>query len=54
MGQSISKASLASPLTLRYYLVNSRIDLIRYRLYTRCLYEDIYNSKKIIGKKEKV
>ena len=35
MGQSISKASSAPPLTLRDCLVNGRIDLTRYRLYAR-------------------
>ena len=45
MGQSISKASSAPPLTFRDCLVNGRIDSTCYRLYARHQYEDIYDSK---------
>ena len=44
MGQEISQAYSPPPLTLRDCLVDGQIDLTRYRLYARRVYENEYEN----------
>ena len=44
MGQDISKSFTPPPLSFRDCLVDGRIDLTRYRIYSRRQYEDAYND----------
>ena len=47
MGQNISKACAPPPLSLRDCIVNGKIDLTCYRLYTRRHYDHEYEQKKL-------
>ena len=49
MGQEISQAYTPSPLTLSDCLVNGKIDLTRYRLYSRRVYENEYEDSVIFN-----
>jgi hypothetical protein len=49
MGQEISQAHTPPPLTLRDCIVNGKIDLTRYRLYSRRVYENKYEDSVIFN-----
>jgi len=51
MGQEISKSYTPPPLTLRDCLVDGQIDLTRYRLYARRVYDNEYTDEIISQKK---
>ena len=53
MGQEISQAYTPPPLTLRDCLVDGQIDLTRYRLYARRVYENEYENLNVSNKKKR-
>ena len=53
MGKQISQACTPPPLTLCDCLVDSQIDLIRYRLYARRVYDNKYSDSLIFNTKKR-
>jgi len=53
MGQEISISYSPPPLTLRDCLVDGQIDLTRYRLYARRVYDNEYTDGNIVPKNKR-
>ena len=53
MGQDISKSYIPPPLSLRDCYVDGEIDLVRYRLYRRRTYKNLFIDVKAMIKKNK-
>ena len=52
MGQEISQSYTPPPLTLRDCIIDGQIDLTRYRLYARRVYENEYEHSRITNAKK--
>ena len=52
MGQEISQSYTPPPLTLRDCIIDGQIDLARYRLYARRVYENEYEHSRITNAKK--